>query len=102
MASRPPRRPNSGYFGKNNRKKSDKSPDYTGSLVIGQDVISALVAEQTQGKTPTLYISGWKKTSNSGDAYISLACNASQGEQQQGVAQRSAPRRNNLDDDIPF
>lgn len=96
------RKPNSGFFGKNKKKNSERAPDYTGSILIGEDTLGALMAMKASGKPVTLYLSGWKRTpQGGGDAYISLACNA--GMQQQG-SKAPAPKKptQQPDEDIPF
>lgn len=102
------KKPNRGYFGKNKKKTTDKQPDYTGSLLIGDDVFQQLVQAKQSGKPIMMFLSGWKSTpQGGGDPYISLACNAAM---EQRPAQQSAPARkpaassqvNDSDDDIPF
>jgi hypothetical protein len=51
-------RDNSGVLFKASEKRSEKSPDYTGKVVIGGT---------------TYRLSGWKKTTKDGSPYLSLA-----------------------------
>ena len=75
---------NTGVLFLNTEKKSEKSPDYSGSITV-------------DGKT--IKFSGWRKTSKNGVNYISLAVN-------KGIApapQSKAPVDDfGTDDDIPF
>lgn len=101
------KKPNTGFFGKNKKKQSDKSPDYTGSLLIGEDTMQQLIADKMSGKPVTLYLSGWVNTSNAGEKYIALRCNPPQQGQgqpqgQQRRAAPAAPRPAAADEDIPF
>jgi uncharacterized protein (DUF736 family) len=77
-------RDGSGALFKNERKQSDRHPDYTGSAMInGVDV----------------GVSAWVKKSSSGKSFFSLAFNPKQ--EQQHVSNQqygNAP----ADDDLPF
>lgn len=108
------RNPNNGYFGKNKTKKSDKSPDYTGSILLGDDVLAQLQEYKATGRPVMLYLSGWKKTpQGGGDPYISLACNTALPQQNAAPAPAYAPaapkakpaarqQNEDKDEDIPF
>lgn len=73
--------PNSGSLFKNERKTTEKHPDYNGSLnVDGVD----------------FWVSGWIKTAKNGKKFLSLAINPKQPKE----AGESLPPLD--DDDIPF
>lgn len=98
------KQPNRGFFGKNNKKTNERQPDYTGSLLIGEDTLAQMMADKAAGKPVMLYLSGWKNTPQAGgEPYISLACNAPQPKAVQGSQQRPAARRaSGQDEDVPF
>lgn len=72
-------------FGAKN-KKTEKHPDYTGqALVNGQQ----------------MWISGWRKTSEKGTAYLSLKFEIK--EETAKTVPQSAPAKNDIEeDDLPF
>lgn len=49
-------------------KKSDKSPDFTGTVTISRELAKAAL-ESWNGE---VRVAGWKNTSKTGTAYISL------------------------------
>lgn len=80
---------NRGVLFTNNKKKSDKSPDYTGTINIdGEDK----------------KISAWNKTSGKGTSFISISID--KGEYQKTESKpkidRGSSHDPNLDDEIPF
>lgn len=70
--------PNSGSLFRNERKVTDKHPDYTGSILV-------------EGKE--FWISGWIKKSAAGKTFMSLAVNPKE-------PREPLPPRD--DDDLPF
>lgn len=106
-----PNKPNSGYFGKNNRKTKANSPDYTGKATIGEDTLAALCTLKASGKPVVLYLSGWKRTpQGGGETYISLAVSPPQevdanrsGSAGGGQQEQPKPQAKKAEDeDIPF
>lgn len=106
-----PNKPNSGFFGKNNRKTKATSPDYTGKATIGEDTLAALCTLKASGKPVVLYLSGWKRTpQGGGEPYISLAVSppmemdVNRGGGQQEQQQQAKPQATTKaeDEDIPF
>lgn len=96
-----PKTPNSGFFGKNNRKTSERGPDLTGSVFVGDDTLQALNAAKARGEPPILYLAGWTKTpQDGGDKYVSLKCNPPMSQQGAGAGVPKATTKK--DDDIPF
>lgn len=72
-----------GVLFKNERKKSDKHPDYTGSINIGGT---------------EYWLSAWIKEGKKGK-FMSLAI----GDEKEARHERTNPRqRDEIDDDIPF
>ena len=69
-----------GAIFKNTSKKSEKSPDYNGSLTVDGKVIK---------------FSCWIKKSMSGTTYMSVAVD-------KGVGQKNTPSNDSLDTSIPF
>lgn len=102
-----PHKPNSGFFGKNNRKAQPNSPDYTGKVSIGDDTLATLNAMKASGKAMVLYLSGWKRTPQAGgEQYISLSVGPPMAERS-GFVQaqpQSKPQAASKaeDEDIPF
>jgi hypothetical protein len=64
--------PPGGVLFTNDRKKSDKAPDYTGNLELSDEVLRDLVAQAKEGKTPKMELVGWKKMGKSGKGFLSL------------------------------
>ncbi len=81
-----------GALFKNDRKESDKHPDYKGALNVG-----GIDYE----------IAAWLKTSNAGKKYMSLSVKPKGERDERPAPARQAPRGggsavDDLDDDIPF
>lgn len=70
----------SGALFKNQEKATDKHPDYQGQINVGGQ---------------EYWLSAWLKTSKAGDKYMSLAVKAKD-------AKGGAPRKQEIDTDIPF
>lgn len=77
-------RDNSGSFFKNDKKTSDKHPDYKGSAMIGG---------------VEYWVSTWVKTSNSGVKFFSQSFTAKE-KRQPGDAPTATSHAS--DDDLPF
>lgn len=80
---------NSGVLFKNDRKQTERHPDYTGSFVDANGVEH--------------WLSCWIKTSQTGKKFMSLSVGAPK-EQQQQQAAAPAPQQavDQFDDDVPF
>lgn len=73
-------------------KKSEKSPDYFGEIVI--DLANLTKIEQ-DGKVYTVKLSGWKRRSKNGDVFLSLAVD-------RWVPKTAPKAKDDLDEDVPF
>ena len=77
---------NTGALFKNDKKQSDRHPDYNGSCEVNG---------------VEMWMSAWLKTSNGGKKYMSFSFNPK--EAQANKSQPSqAPAADGFDDDIPF
>lgn len=66
--------PPSGSLFVNDKKASDKQPDYNGYLEFDEDTVRSLVDQIKAGETPKCDLSGWKRTSQkTGTTFLSLA-----------------------------
>jgi len=77
---------NSGVLFKNDRKESDKHPDYKGSInVNGED----------------FWLSAWLKTSSKGTRFMSLSVKPKE-EQKKAPPKQDQSGFDDMDDDLPF
>ena len=87
---------NRGALFRNNKKKSDNSPDHTGQVET---------VCQHCGESTSFWLSPWVKVSARGQKFFSLAFTAKEEAANSG-SRTSAPSEGNkfddLDDDIPF
>lgn len=75
-----------GSLFKNTNKKSEKSPDYNGEIVVNGEA---------------MWLNAWMKKSKSGVSYLSVAAKPKGNTSAQTTA-KSTTQHNDLDDDIPF
>jgi hypothetical protein len=73
-------------------KRSEKSPDYFGEIVI--DLANKTKLEK-QGDLLIVKLSGWKKKSKAGNTFLSIAVD-------RFVPKNQAEPKNDVDEDIPF
>jgi len=66
-------RPNSGNIFTNRKKEKDTHPDVQGDMVMGADLVAELARLVNAGKPAKFRVAGWKKTTKSGDKFISLS-----------------------------
>ena len=50
-----------------------KEPQYAGELCIGEDMADYIAQEYKAGRDIMIELAGWKKTSQAGNVYVSLA-----------------------------
>jgi len=62
--------PNSGILNTTKEKKTEKSPDFWGSITLSDDLIQHIVDNQRAGDV-VISLSGWKKMSANG-GFVSL------------------------------
>ena len=96
----------------NNRKTNQSAPDYRGELRLNADTVASIRQQLESGvHNPAIEIAGWKKTSNSGTVYISMAGKkpyVKDGEQAPARSFQTSPQNqkagfsNDLDDEVPF
>ena len=86
--------PPGGALFTNQRKTSDKHPDYRGNLEISVDLLKILVEQHKGQEKINMDLVGWKKTSKSGATFLSLKAEKPYKKEEQ----TSAP----VSDDVPF
>ena len=64
--------PPGGALFTNQRKTSDKHPDYRGNLEISVDLLKILVEQHKGSEKINMDLVGWKKVSKSGSSFLSL------------------------------
>ena len=90
--------PNSGALFKNARKTSDKHPDMTGNIELGEDLLRELLALAKAGKPIKVDVSAWSKATKAGDKFLSLQVKKAWERQEGG----GGGWKKDLDDDVPF
>lgn len=99
--------PPSGALFNNSRKKSDKAPDFTGTVEFDRALLNAIAKQLDSGeRLAKMQIAGWRRTARGRD-FISLRVNPPyepEGERQsyQQGAQQNSQRSSQIDDEIPF
>ena len=94
--------PASGVLFANDRKQSEKQPDYTGSIEIDHDTIRDLVNQMNSGvDNPKANLAGWRKMSKAGKQFLSIRASVMR-ERQQTSSYQAPPQNNNIEDEIPF
>lgn len=64
---------NRGVLFGNQNKRSDNSPDYTGNVVIGEDVLDYILREAERGGEVKLDLSGWRRISRDNTNFTSIS-----------------------------
>ena len=80
--------PNSGSLFSTKVKKTAKSPDYFGDLLLDLNTVTVRADNKVEIK-----LSGWKRESKAGKTYLSIAVNTYKPEEN---------RSQDPDDDVPF
>ena len=65
-------KPNMGSMFLSKNKKSEKAPDFYGSIKIDKDLLIELVKNRTS-ELIEVKLSAWKKVTKNGDPWLSLA-----------------------------
>lgn len=63
-------RPNTGALFLNQKKQSDKAPDFTGTLTIGEELADLI--RKSPGSTQ-FRLAGWKRTTSTGNTMLSVS-----------------------------
>jgi uncharacterized protein (DUF736 family) len=85
--------PPGGALFTNQRKTTDKHPDYRGNLEISADLLKLMVEQHRGGDKINMDIAGWKKTSKSGTTFLSLKADK---------PYKKEESSGSVSDDIPF
>lgn len=64
--------PPGGALFANSRKTKETQPDYRGNLEISKDLLKVLIEQAKAGEKINMDIAGWKKTSKTGNSFLSL------------------------------
>jgi hypothetical protein len=92
--------PDGGSLRANATKKTERSPDYWGTLAVN---IKDMTNVQMDGDIMVIKLSGWKKQDKKGHTFLSLAVNRFVPEgQAQANRQSQQPVPQDFADDIPF
>jgi hypothetical protein len=93
-------------------KRTDNSPDYSGSMEFEMDVVDDLIAQKQEGiSQPKVNIVGWKKVAKSGIPYLRIISNVEKArldakqeisEKRESDIQKNNTSDDKLDDEIPF
>jgi len=86
-------KPNSGSLFISKTKKSEKSPDYYGEILVNVRDFDV------SGDTVKIRVAGWKKQSRNGSNFLSLAVSPSE---DQPVTQSEPTSLADVSEDIPF
>lgn len=73
--------PNTGSLMPSTTRYSEKSPDLWGDIKIEKALLKELM-DQSDGGLVTIKLSAWKRSSKSGNRFLSLAVNTSSGKKQ--------------------
>ena len=96
---------NRGVLFGNNRKTNPNHPDFTGNVVLSQELILHATREIAAGREPKLALSGWNKQAKSGSRFMSLSVDVPYEAKQGGQPRAAKPAQSSgfIDsDDIPF
>jgi len=98
-------------------KRTENSPDYSGSMEFEMDVVDDLIAQKQEGiSQPKVNIVGWKKVAKSGMPYLRIISNVEKArlDARQGISEKresdihynnaesEITKDDKLDDEIPF
>jgi len=93
-------------------KRTENSPDYSGSMELEMDVVDDLIAQKNEGiSQPKVNLVGWKKVAKSGVPYLRIISNVEKArldakeemaEKRQNDIKMNNASDDKLDDEIPF
>ena len=93
-------------------KRTEKSPDYSGSLEFEMDVVNDLIAQKNEGiSQPKVNLVGWKKVAKTGLPYLRIISNVEKArldakeeiaEKRKADIEKNNSSDDKLDDEIPF
>jgi|TARA_B100001059_G_C17725721_1_gene523306 hypothetical protein len=93
-------------------KRTENSPDYSGSMELEMDVVDDLIAQKNEGiSQPKVNLVGWKKVAKSGVPYLRIISNVEKArldakeemaEKRQNDIKKNNASDDKLDDEIPF
>ena len=93
-------RPNSGSLFVNDRKQSDKAPDFSGTLTIGEEL--ADLVRKSPGSVQ-FRLAGWKRTTSNGNSMLSIAISNKEPPQKNGGSPNGySNKRTEKNDDTPW
>lgn len=93
-------RPNSGSLFFNQKKSSDKAPDFTGTLTIGEELAELL--RKSPGSVQ-FRLAGWKKVTSTGNSWLSISVSNNEPPQQRKpFSSNNYSKRNTSNDDAPW
>ena len=93
-------------------KRTENSPDYSGSMEFEMDVVDDLIAQKNEGiSQPKVNLVGWKKVAKTGLPYLRIISNVEKArldakeemaEKRQNDIKKNNASDDKLDDEIPF
>ena len=93
--------PDGGSLRANATKKTEKSPDYWGTLAVN---IKDMTNAQMDGDIMVIKLSGWKKQDKKGHTFLSLAVNrfVPEGQSQANRQSQQPAAQSFPEEDLPF
>lgn len=93
-------RPNSGSLFFNQKKSSDKAPDFTGTLTIGEELAELL--RRSPGSVQ-FRLAGWKKVTSTGNNWLSISVSTSEPQNKGSFNSNGySKKRTVVNDDAPW
>ena len=93
-------RSNSGSLFFNQKKSSDKAPDFTGTLTIGEDL--AALIRKSPGSVQ-FRLAGWKKVTSTGNNWLSISVSNNEPPKDgKTFSSNGYSKRNTGNDDAPW
>lgn len=93
-------------------KRTENSPDYSGSMEFEMDVVDDLIAQKNEGiSQPKVNLVGWKKVAKTGLPYLRIISNVEKArldakeeiaEKRKADIEKNNVSDDKLDDEIPF